>query len=52
MDRFHSIDPTKTYNFKAPTLVTSASHKMTAKCGILCPKTQLLTEKQLHAINL
>ena len=32
MDRFHSIDPTKTYNFKAPTLVTSASHKITAKC--------------------
>ena len=37
IDRFHSIDPTKTYNFKAPTLVTSASHKITAKCGILCP---------------
>ena len=46
IDRFHRI--TKTYNFKAPTLVTSASHKITAKCGILCPKTLLLTEKQLH----
>ena len=51
IDRFHSIDPTKTYNFKAPTLVTSASHKITAKCGILCPKTLLLTEKQLHAMH-
>ena len=35
----------------APTLVTSASHKITAKCDILCPKTLLLTEKQLHAIR-
>ena len=35
----------------APTLVTSASHKITAKCDILCPKTLLLTEKQLHAIH-
>ena len=32
IDRPHSIDLTKTYNFKAPTLVTSASHKITAKC--------------------
>ena len=39
IDRFHSIDPTKTYNFKAPTLVTSASHKITAKCGILSKDT-------------
>ena len=51
IDRFHSIDPTKTDNFKAPTLATSASHKITAKCGILCPKTLLLTEKQLQAIH-
>ena len=50
IDRFHRIDPTKTYNFFAPTLVTSASHKITAKCCILCPKTLLLPEKQLHAI--
>ena len=51
IDRFHRIDPTKTYNFKAPTSVTSASHKITAKCGILCPNTLLLTEKQPHAIR-
>ena len=51
IDRFHRIDPTKTYNFFAPTLVTSASHKITAKCCILCPKTLLLPEKQLHAIH-
>ena len=51
IDRFHHIDPTKTYNFNAPTLDTSASHKITAKYGILCPKTLLLTEKQLHAIH-
>ena len=25
--------------------------KISAKCGILCPKTLLLTEKQLHAIH-
>ena len=51
IDRFHRIDPTKTYNFFAPTLVTSSSHKITAKCCILCPKTLLLPEKQLHAIH-
>ena len=49
--RFHRIDPTKTYNIKAPTLVTTASHKITPKYSILCPKTLLLTEKQLHAIH-
>ena len=31
--------------------MTSVSHKITAKCGILCPKTLLLTEKQLHTIH-
>ena len=51
IDRFHRIDLTKTYNFFAPTLVTSSSHKITAKCCILCPKTLLLPEKQLHAIH-
>ena len=51
IDRFHRIDPTKTYNFFAPILVTSASHKITAKCYVLCPKTLLLKEKQLHAIQ-
>ena len=51
IDRFHRIDPTKTYNFFAPTLVTSASHKITAKCCILCPKTLLLPEKQPYAIH-
>ena len=28
---FFRIDPTKTYNFNAPTLVTPASHKIVAK---------------------
>ena len=51
IDRFHRIDPTKTYNLFAPTLVTSASHKITAKCCILCPKTLLLPEKQPYAIH-
>ena len=41
VDRFHRIDSTKTYNFKASTLVTSACHKITTQCGILCPKTLL-----------
>ena len=45
----YRINHTETWNFNAPTLVTSVSHKITAKCGILCPKTLLLTEKQLHA---
>ena len=31
IDRFYRINHTKTYNFHAPTLVTSASHKTTAK---------------------
>ena len=48
-DRIYRINHTETWNFNAPTLVTSVSHKITAKCGILCPKTLLLTEKQLHA---
>ena len=52
IDRVHRIDPTKTYNFNGPTLVSSAADKITAKCGILCPKTLLfLPEKQLHAIH-
>ena len=52
IDRVHRIDPTKTYNFNGPALVSSAADKITAKCGILCPKTLLfLTEKQLHAIH-
>ena len=49
--RVYRIDPTKTYIFNAPTLVSSASHKITAKCGILCLKTAFLTEKQLHLIH-
>ena len=51
IDRIYRINHTETWNFNAPTLVTSVSHKITAKCGILCPKTLLLTEKQLHAIQ-
>ena len=51
IDRIYRINHTETWNFNAPTLVTSVSHKITAKCGILCPKTPLLTEKQLHAIH-
>ena len=51
IDRIYRINHTETWNFNAPTLVTSVSHKITAKCGILCPKTLLLTEKQLHAIH-
>ena len=31
IDRFYRINHTKTYNFHAPTLVASASHKITAK---------------------
>ena len=31
IDRFYRINHTKTYNLHAPTLVTSASHKITAK---------------------
>ena len=50
IDRFHPLIPQK-LTINAPTLVTSASHKITAKCGILCPKTPLSTEKQLHAIH-
>ena len=44
IDRIHRIDPTKTYNFNAPILFTSASHKIIAKCGILCRKTLLSME--------
>ena len=51
IDRIYRINHTETWNFNALTLVTSVSHKITAKCGILCPKTLLLTEKQLHAIQ-
>ena len=51
IDRIHRINHTETWNFNASTLVTSVSHKTTAKCDILCPKTLLLTEKQLHAIQ-
>ena len=51
IDRIYRINHTETCNFNAPTLVTSVSHKITAKCGILCPKTLLLTKKQLHAIQ-
>ena len=51
IDRIFRINHTETWNFNTPTLVTSVSHKITAKCGILCPKTLLLTEKQLHAIH-
>ena len=51
IDRIYRINHTETWNFNAPTLVTSVSHKITAKCGILCPKTLLLTEKQLHTIH-
>jgi len=51
IDRIYRINHTETWNFNAPTLVTSVSHKTTAKCGILSPKTLLLTLKQLHAIH-
>ena len=51
IDRIYRINHTETWNFNALTLVTSVSHKITAKCGILCPKTLLLTEKQFHAIQ-
>ena len=51
IDRIYRINHTETWNFNAITLVTSVSHKITAKFGILCPKTLLLTEKQLHAIQ-
>ena len=46
IDRIYRINHTETWNFNAPTLVTSVSHNITAKCGILCPKTPLLTEKR------
>ena len=48
--RFHPLIPQK-LTINPSTLVTSASHKITAKCGILCSKTLLSTEKQLHAIH-
>ena len=32
-------------------LFISASHNVTAKCDILCPKTLFLTEKQLHPLH-
>ena len=49
IDRVHPIDPTKTYNFNGSTLVSSAADKITAKYGILFPKTlHFLTEKQLR----
>ena len=51
IDSIYRINRTETWNFNAPTLVTSVSFKITAKFGILCPKTLLLTEKQLHAIH-
>ena len=51
IDTIYRINHPETWNFNPPTLVTSVSHKITAKCGILCPKTPLLTEKQLHAIH-
>ena len=51
IDRIYRINHTETWNFNGLTLVTSVSHKITAKCVILCPKTLLLTEKQLHAIQ-
>ena len=52
IDRIYRINNhTETWNFNAPTLVTSVSHKIKAKCDILCPKTLLLTEKELHAIH-
>ena len=51
INRIYRISHPETWNFKAPTLVTSVPHKITAKCGILCPKTLLLTEKQLHTTH-
>ena len=51
IDRIYRINHTETWNFNALTLVTSVSDKITAKCGILCPKTLLLTQKQLHTIQ-
>ena len=38
---FIALIPQK-LTINVPTLVTSASHKITAKCGILCPKTLVL----------
>ena len=51
IDGIYRINHTETWHFNVPTLITSVSHKSTAKCGILCLKTLLLTEKQLRAIN-
>ena len=51
IDRIYGINHTETWHFNIPTLVTFISHKITAKCGILCPKTPLSTEKQLYAIH-
>ena len=51
IDRIYRINHTETWNFNSSTLVTCASHKITAKCGIQCPKTLLWTEKQLHVIH-
>ena len=45
INRIHRINYTETWNFNAPTLVTSSSHKITAKYGILCPKTLLFNRK-------
>ena len=49
--RIYRINHTETWHLNVLTLVTCVSHKITEKCGILCPKTLLLTEKQLHAIH-
>ena len=48
IDRIYRINYTETWNFHAPTLVTSVSHKIMAKCG---QKTLILTEKELHAMH-
>ena len=47
IDRINRIDPIKSYNFNVSILFTSVSYKIIAKCGILCPKTLVLAEKQL-----
>ena len=45
IDRFYRINHAKTYNFDAPTLVTSASHKITAKMPYSLSKINIFDEE-------
>ena len=45
LDRFYRINYTKTYNFHAPTLVASASHKITAKIRYSLSKISAFDEE-------